>query len=258
MKKKIVLTMAVLACLLVLCLLAGCASVQETEPAADNASAVSTAADTESTLASASGNDDFKPVQDESEDELAGVKQELADIKRELADIKQDLTAMQEQMLPYAFALTENGTYELIAAEQQIVEATIPATYKGIAVTSIGRNAFSDCTALKTVTIGNNVIEIGSAAFENCTNLWWSITIPDNVTSIGDYAFYGCTSLASVTIGNGVTSIGNGAFSNCVNLWSIIYHGTKAQWNAISKGSSWNYNIASYCTIHCTDGDIAK
>ena len=37
----------------------------------------------------------------------------------------------------------------------------------------------------------------------------------------------------------------------------ITYTGTQAQWNAISKGSNWNYNTGSY-TIHCTDGDIAK
>ena len=54
-----------------------------------------------------------------------------------------------------------------------------------------------------------------------------------------------------------VTSIGDYAFRNCTSLEIINFQGTKAQWNAISKGTSWNSNTGEY-TIHCTDGDIAK
>ena len=53
------------------------------------------------------------------------------------------------------------------------------------------------------------VTSIGTNAFQNCTNLT-SVTIPDSVTSIGEAAFYDCTSLTSVTIPNSVTSIGTG------------------------------------------------
>ena len=84
-----------------------------------------------------------------------------------------------------------------------------------------------------------------------------SVTIPDNVTNIGNDVFRDCFSLTSVTIGNSVTSIGAYAFCACSKLTSITYQGTKAQWNAISKGYCWNYNTGNY-TIHCTDGDIKK
>ena len=67
----------------------------------------------------------------------------------------------------------------------------------------------------------------------------------------------GCTGLTSITIPNSVTSIGDGAFSACTKLISITFKGTKKQWNAILKGSQWNYKTGSY-TIHCTDGDISK
>ncbi|MEE1003139.1 MAG: leucine-rich repeat domain-containing protein [Acutalibacteraceae bacterium] len=87
-------------------------------------------------------------------------------------------------------------------------------------VTSIGDRAFSNCTALKSVTIGNGVTSIGDRAFERCTSLT-SITIPDSVTSIDYCAFEICTSLTSVTIGNSVTSIGIGAFRYCESLTSI-------------------------------------
>ena len=79
---------------------------------------------------------------------------------------------------------------------------------------------YSDRSYVKTVTISEGVTSIGSNAFYNCTGLT-SITIPNSVTSIGDYAFYGCSGLTSITIPNSVMSIGNKAFSGCSGLTSI-------------------------------------
>ena len=88
-------------------------------------------------------------------------------------------------------------------------------------VTSIGENAFYNCTGLNSLTIGSGVTSIGNSAFTYCKNLT-SVTIPDSVITIGDYAFYNCTGLNSLTIGSGVTSIGNYAFYNCSNLYSVV------------------------------------
>ena len=136
-----------------------------------------------------------------------------------------------------------------------LTSVTIPDS-----VTCIGDYAFYGCTGLTSITIPESVTSIGVEAFHGCTGLT-SITIPDSVTSIVRDAFYGCTGLTSVTIPNSVTSIEDRAFYNCKGLTSITYQGAKAQWNAISKGSSlgfsWNSNTGAY-TIHCTDGDLAK
>ncbi len=96
----------------------------------------------------------------------------------------------------------------------------IPRTIKGYPVTSIGKRAFSECSALTSVTIPDGVTSIGDEAFFGCDRLT-SVTIPDSVTSIGREAFYGCSRLTSVTIPDSVTSIGWGAFYGCSRLKSV-------------------------------------
>ena len=87
-------------------------------------------------------------------------------------------------------------------------------------VTSIGKNAFSLCTNLESITIPKSVTSIGWGAFQECGSLK-SITIPEGVTSIGWKAFKGCSRLMSITIPEGVTSIGDSAFEDCRGLTSI-------------------------------------
>lgn len=123
-------------------------------------------------------------------------------------------------------------------------------------VTNIGYKAFYNCQGLTSITIPDIVNSIGDSAFYSCTGLT-SITIPDSVNSIGGFAFRGCTGLTSITISNSVTSIGANAFFGCSNLTSITFKGTKTQWFAITKKSSWNVQTGDY-VVHCTDGDILK
>ena len=105
----------------------------------------------------------------------------------------------------------------------------------------IGDSAFSNCTNLTTVELGDGVTQIGTNAFIRCTQIS-SITIGSRVSSIGKNAFNGCTALtnanigsgaiganafqdcsrlANVTLGDGVTSIGANAFLRCEALTSM-------------------------------------
>ena len=84
-------------------------------------------------------------------------------------------------------------------------------------VTTISE-AFKYCDALISLTIGNDVTEISTKAFQGNKSLK-SVTIESG--EIGNNTFNNCSSLTSVTIGNKVTSIGGGVFSDCVALTSI-------------------------------------
>ncbi len=87
-------------------------------------------------------------------------------------------------------------------------------------VTSIGEEAFFDCTGLTAITIPNSVTSLEFGAFSDCEDLT-SVTILDGVMSIGEGTFWG-TGLTSVTIPNSVTSIGEAAFYDCESLTSVV------------------------------------
>ena len=109
-------------------------------------------------------------------------------------------------------------------------------------VTSIGTEAFSKCTGLKSFKVadGESVISFGKNVLASCPveDLYlgrnWTyagsgaistgiqtLTLGDKVTALPDYAFLDCAGLTSVEIPNSVTSIGASAFSECSGLTSV-------------------------------------
>lgn len=97
---------------------------------------------------------------------------------------------------------------------------TVPPTINGLAVTSLGFNAFYAQVNLTSVTISSGVTNIGADAFESCDSLG-SVTLPNTVKTIGSFAFSGCARLTSISLGTGLTSIGTEAFSGCEMLTSL-------------------------------------
>lgn len=174
-----------------------------------------------------------------------------------------------------------NGCFENNTA---ITQVTIPSS-----VTSMGSNAFYNCTSLATVTFATNsqLANISSNAFSGCSGLtkvnitdlsaWFNIdfessdanplyyahhlylnnteitelTIPSGVTAIKNNALYGASLLTSITIPSGVTSIGSNAFQNCTGLTKVYIPSSVMTISASSYSYSPFYGCSSSLQIYC-------
>ena len=123
------------------------------------------------------------------------------------------------QELEVTFRTFNNSFYRSYSGDV-IIPEEVTYMNRTRKVTSIGENAFRDCSELTSVTIPNSVTSIGYSAFYLCSGLT-TVIISNSVTSIEQSTFAGCTSLTSVTIPNSVTNIGEHAFDHCKSLTSI-------------------------------------
>lgn len=130
----------------------------------------------------------------------------------------------------------------------------ITSIYFPDTVTSIGLRTFGYCYELTDVVLPAGLTSISEDLFLGCNKLK-SVNMPEGVTSIGKSAFTGCKALSSIVIPDGVQTIGVNAFYGCTSIENISFTGTTDQWNAMSKGTSWNYNVpATY--VQCSDGQV--
>ena len=143
-------------------------------------------------------------------------------------------------------AIIETATNTLI---QGCITTVIPNT-----VTTIGNQAFQNCSTLTSVIIPNSVTTIGNYAFRGCTGLT-SVIIPNSVTTIGDHAFRGCTGLTSVTIPNSVTTIGEYAFYQCYGLKSVI---SKMENPCGITSSCFDQDVFDNATLYVPRGTMEK
>ncbi|MBR5982765.1 MAG: leucine-rich repeat domain-containing protein, partial [Bacteroidales bacterium] len=139
---------------------------------------------------------------------------------------------------------------------------TIPST-----VTTIGENAFYNCSGLTEITIPSTVTSIGYNAFNGTgwynsqpdgilylddwclgyKNDWptGSFAIQDGIKNICDKAFYACGELTELTIPNSVKSIGVKAFSRCTELTTVNFNAE----NCTTMGNSSYYVFGDGTTL---------
>ena len=119
----------------------------------------------------------------------------------------------------------ENGTLTITTNEgttawqdnASINETDVTKVIVGNDVTEIGSRAFQDCTNLTQAEFPSGITSIRYSAFSGCENLVLT-QLPDKLTSIGNNVFFNCENLALKELPSGITSIGSNAFSGCTSL----------------------------------------
>ena len=97
--------------------------------------------------------------------------------------------------------------------------------------------AFTNCSNVKTVSLGQKVSSIGKSAFSGCSSIE-TIDIPDIVNVLNEYTFSGCTSLQQIRIKEKMTDIKNYVFYNCTSLKNVKIADSEADLNLGSNGSN--------------------
>ena len=91
----------------------------------------------------------------------------------------------------FNYMLLDDGTYEIVKckiSEGQSLVVELPAEYEGIAVTSVGVEAFKDNTNIGKITVPSGYTTFKDGAFAGVRSLK-SLIIPETVTSIGENCF---------------------------------------------------------------------
>ena len=136
----------------------------------------------------------------------------------QVADLPGELTDLGSYAFYHCTNLAEvtipAGLFELpsyVFAGSGITSLQFPET-----VTTIGTSAFQGCTNLTgTLSLPAGLLELQSGAFSGCTGLI-ALRLPEGLTNIGARAFYGCSGLSGeLRIPSTVTIIQESAFLGC-------------------------------------------
>lgn len=137
----------------------------------------------------------------------------------------------------YTYEITTDGNVRILAYDGSEADVVVPATLGGRDVTEIGNSArpvFDANAAIRSITFPDTLKEMsGLPLFHECENLE-TITIPASVTGMNFHSVADCF------------------IFNCPNLKTIIFKGTRAQWEAIEKE---DVNLDGI-TVRCSDDNV--
>ena len=114
-------------------------------------------------------------------------------------------------------------------------------------ISHIGDYAFEGCSSITgSLTLPESLTSIGHYAFR-CGGFTGGLTLSEGLKSIGVGAFMGWSSLTSVTIPRSVTSIDSSAFSFCENMENIFVAEGNTGYTSVN-GVLFNKNITTLVT----------
>ena len=193
-----------------------------------------------------------------------------------LSVIKKIRYSATEKVIPYA---ADVFGANIVSNEWDITTGDGVITFDGN-ISSIGNNAFYNCSSLTNITVPVSITSIGDNAFGNCSNLT-RFTIPANVSQIGKNVFSGCgateliinskiieldyaynecpannsthwlrgSHFTDISFGNNITKIGNFAF---------CYYTTYSSWEINITLPANITHIGDMAFAHCNIYNISS
>lgn len=139
------------------------------------------------------------------------------------------------------YTINSSGRVDLAADRSTVINAVLPGTISGTAVSSliqyafqqgplehfialdglqtIEYRAFYQCGSLEKVKVPDTLKSIAGGTFQDCTSIH-SMSFP-NITTLGNSTFGGCASLETITFEGLPATLGYSVFENCTSLASI-------------------------------------
>lgn len=113
-------------------------------------------------------------------------------------------------------------------------------------VSGIGKCGDLDIVIGRTID-DNAITGVAKYAFRNCDID--SVTMQENILEIGDCAFAG-SAVQWVSFTSNVTYIGDSIFDGCKDITVVYFDGTQEQWNSIRKSSGWKDGAPDFDVIY--------
>ena len=95
------------------------------------------------------------------------------------------------------YTIDFGGGIRITDCDESVTSIIVPELIDGRVVTTIGNNAFSNCTLLEEVELPDSIYKIGGWAFGNCESLS-SIDIPDTVSYVSCSSFDGSGAIETI------------------------------------------------------------
>jgi len=84
----------------------------------------------------------------------------------------------------------------------------------------VEKEAFKDCTSMKSIVCPDNITYFGISSFDGCTGVQ-SIKFGKKLQDCDQYSFRGCSALTDITFNSVVRSLAGGCFQGCVSLKKV-------------------------------------
>ncbi|MDE7305882.1 MAG: leucine-rich repeat domain-containing protein, partial [Clostridia bacterium] len=162
---------------------------------------------------------------------------------------------------------------------ENITKLSLPSS-----VTTIGSNAFNNCTALTDITLPDSIKAVNLGAFTNCgyyndaanwqnsvlyidnilisvkTDVSGAVNVKAGAVCIADYAIQSCNLLTSISIPASVTSIGYNSIYGCTEIENIIVDSANTVYsdagNCLIEISTKILMVGCKNTVIPTDGSV--